>query len=259
MKLTGHAQQEQDPFLYLQLGELIASTGDEAFAARMLAFVDRQVAIQGLHLQQWTLPTGQPDEGRVRQLGSAGSLHDQAPGHALAQPLLQALADMEAPLLIQQRTPPGRSCSPHPGHQCSVASRSGDLRWLIGFHRLPGQKPYALTELSLLKALSDTLLPLVEQHAQLLDPLEVLPSDTVPGPAGDSLQQAFGARLAQQAVTLSAREQEVCLGLLTGVTVPALAERLHLKSSSVETYLKRATAKLGVRGRHGLTRWMVDA
>ena len=74
-----------------------------------------------------------------------------------------------------------------------------------------------------------------------------------------ALQQVFDERLALGGIVLSAREKEVCLGLLTGGTVPQLAEKLRVKSSSVETYLKRATAKLGVSGRHGLARWMAGA
>lgn len=46
------------------------------------------------------------------------------------------------------------------------------------------------------------------------------------------------------------------MGLLGGCTVPELAQRLNVKNSSVETYLKRAAAKLGVSGRNGLTKWM---
>ena len=47
--------------------------------------------------------------------------------------------------------------------------------------------------------------------------------------------------------------------LLTGGTVPQMAEKLSVKNSSIETYLKRAAAKLGVSGRHGLAKWMVGA
>ena len=60
-------------------------------------------------------------------------------------------------------------------------------------------------------------------------------------------------------ITLSVREKEVCLGLLTGGTVPQMAEKLRVKNSSIETYLKHAAAKLGVSGRHGLARWMAGA
>ena len=71
-----------------------------------------------------------------------------------------------------------------------------------------------------------------------------------------SLRQVFTERLEHDAIRLSTREQEVCIGLLTGGTVPQMAQRLNVKNSSIETYLKRATAKLGVSGRHGLARWM---
>ena len=47
--------------------------------------------------------------------------------------------------------------------------------------------------------------------------------------------------------------------LMTGGTVPQMAEKLRVKNSSIETYLKRATAKLGVSGRHGLAKWMAGA
>lgn len=73
------------------------------------------------------------------------------------------------------------------------------------------------------------------------------------------LAQVFDERLAISDIALSAREKEVCLGLLTGGTVPQMAEQLRVKNSSIETYLKRATAKLGVSGRHGLAKWMAGA
>ncbi|KPY04382.1 Syringofactin operon regulator SyfR [Pseudomonas coronafaciens pv. oryzae] len=104
---------------------------------------------------------------------------------------------------------------------------------------------------------SDMLLPLLGQHAQSLAQqasLQYTGSETEAG----SLDPVFSIKLAQEAVTLSAREQEVCIGLLTGGTVSQMAQRLKVKNSSVETYLKRATAKLGVSGRHGLARWIAE-
>ncbi|MOA44600.1 Bacterial regulatory protein, luxR family [compost metagenome] len=119
---------------------------------------------------------------------------------------------------------------------------------------------FSLPELSFLKSLSDTLLPLIERHAQISrqilarqprQPLAEL--DQAP------LAQVFDERLALSDIALSVREKEVCLGLLTGGTVPQMAEKLRVKNSSIETYLKRATAKLGVSGRHGLAKWMAGA
>ncbi|MBF8659808.1 helix-turn-helix transcriptional regulator [Pseudomonas putida] len=145
-------------------------------------------------------------------------------------------------------------------HQCHLVSCSGSKRWVISAYWLPSERRFSLAELSQLKSLSSTLLPLVEHHGQLLghDGAEVIGQALDDAEVG-RLQQAFGRRLLQASVKLSVREQEVCVGLLGGCTVPELAQRLNVKNSSVETYLKRAAAKLGVSGRNGLTKWMTGA
>ena len=101
---------------------------------------------------------------------------------------------------------------------------------------------------------------MIECHAQSLRQAphpEAEPAHTLLEQS--QLQREFYKRLSLGEITLSAREQEVCLGLLTGGTVPQMAEKLSVKNSSIETYLKRAAAKLGVSGRHGLAKWMVGA
>nr|QMN69931.1 PsoR1 [Pseudomonas putida]QMN69950.1 PsoR1 [Pseudomonas putida] len=256
MKLTASLAHPPDPQLYLQLGELIASTGADAFAAQMLRLVEAQVPIHRLELSEWTLDPRQASVSRIRVLGSAG-LEQQRPGNEpLHHPLLQNIMQMDDPLLIEFKAPLDAQ---HP-HQCHLVSCSGDRRWVICFHRLPEQRAFTLAELSQLKSLSDTLLPLVEHHGQLLGQglAQRVGSPLVDLEAG-SLRHAFGERLAQEAVRLSSREEEVCIGLLTGGTVPEMAQKLNVKNSSIETYLKRATAKLGVSGRHGLAKWMAGA
>jgi LuxR family transcriptional regulator, activator of tox operons len=255
MKLTASLAHRPDPQLYLQLGELVASTGADGFAAQMLRLVDAQVSVHRLELAEWTLDPRQASVSRIRLLGSAGP--KQQPGNEpLRHPLLQSIMQMDDPLLIEfKATLDAR----HP-HQCHLVSCSGDRRWVICFHRLPEQRAFSLAELSQLKSLSDTLLPLVEHHGQLLG--EGL-ARRIGSPLADleagSLRHSFGERLVQEAVRLSTREEEVCIGLLTGGTVPEMAQRLNVKNSSIETYLKRATAKLGVSGRHGLAKWMAGA
>ncbi|RYZ33667.1 MAG: hypothetical protein EOP49_35570 [Sphingobacteriales bacterium] len=61
MKLTDSLVHLPDPQLYLQLGELIASTGAEGFAEQMLHLVDAQVPIHRLELSEWTLDQYTPD------------------------------------------------------------------------------------------------------------------------------------------------------------------------------------------------------
>ncbi|MGE8477446.1 MAG: helix-turn-helix transcriptional regulator [Pseudomonas shirazensis] len=260
MKLTDSLVHLPDPQLYLQLGELIASTGAEGFAEQMLHLVDAQVPIHRLELSEWTLDPRGASISRIRVLGSAGPAPELPAIDPLHHPLLQSIMQMDDPLLIEFKAPPVTAHQRHSAHQCNLVSCSGARRWVICFHRLPSQRGFSLGELSQLKSLSDTLLPLAEHHGQLFhqraarrtgSPLCDLQAGT--------LRQSFGKRLIQADVRLSTREQEVCLGLLTGGTVPEMAQRLNVKNSSIETYLKRATAKLGVSGRHGLTKWMAGA
>jgi DNA-binding NarL/FixJ family response regulator len=70
------------------------------------------------------------------------------------------------------------------------------------------------------------------------------------------LREIFIQRVERSGVTLSLRERDVCLALLMGHTVAEIASKLSVRSSTVETYTKRAAVKLGVSGRHGLTRWV---
>ncbi|MFJ2985439.1 MULTISPECIES: helix-turn-helix transcriptional regulator [unclassified Pseudomonas] len=257
MKLTASLEHRPDPQLYLQLGELIASSGADDFAEQMIRLVDAQVPINRLDLSEWTLDPRQASISHIKVLGSAGAQPPAPSATSLRHPLLQSIMQMKDPLLIEFKAPLDARQS---AHQCNLVSRSGDRRWVICFHRLPSQRGFTLAELSQLKSLSDTLLPLVEHHGQLL-------SQGIARRAGSpaaeldtgSLRQSFTERLNQEAVKLSTREQEVCLGLLTGGTVPEMAQRLNVKNSSIETYLKRATAKLGVSGRHGLAKWMAGA
>lgn len=253
MKLTQDIKTNDDPRFYQQLGQLISSTGCTGFAERMLQLVDTLVPIHGLELSEWTLDGRQAGISRITPLGSVGPQQHAHAIDTLCHPLLHSIRQMEDPLLIQIK---GSASKLHPqsgARQCNLVSSSGDRRWVIGFHRQQSLQAFSLSELSLLKSLSDPLLPLVEHHAQLL----ILPSSCAEPDSGPLLQ-AFSVRLAQDAIQLSSREQEVCLGLLTGETVPEMAQKLNVKISSVETYLKRAAAKLGVSGRHGLARWMAE-
>ncbi|MFJ4349154.1 LuxR C-terminal-related transcriptional regulator [Pseudomonas sp. NPDC089401] len=256
MKLTDSLAHRPDPQLYLQLGELVASTGAQGFAEQMWRLVDALMPIHRLDLSEWTLDPRLACVSRIRVLGSAGLAQPLPANDNLRHPLLQSIMQMDDPLLIEFKAP----LDAQQPHQCHLVSCSGDRRWLICFHRLPEQRAFSLAELSQLKSLSDTLLPLVEHHGQLLGQgLTRRFGSPLADPEAGTLRQSFGERLAQEEVRLSTREQEVCLGLLTGGTVPEMAVKLNVKNSSIETYLKRATAKLGVSGRHGLAKWMAGA
>ena len=254
MSLTSRIANTESPHFYAEMGELIAHSGHADFAAHMLHLVGKWVPIHWVDLSEWTLDELRDRVLDIKLLGSAGRKQDLplAPHSMDDPPLLREMLRMQDPLLIQLK----RGTS----HQCNLVSRQGNRRCVISFYRPSSQRGFCLAQLSFLKSLSDTLLPLIECHAQSLRQAphtETAPAHTLLEQS--QLQREFYKRLSLGEITLSAREQEVCLGLLTGGTVPQMAEKLSVKNSSIETYLKRAAAKLGVSGRHGLAKWMVGA
>ena len=264
MRLTHLSSTPENPNFYTEMGELIAHSGHVDFAAHMLHLVDKWVPIHRVDLSEWTLDDLRERVLDIKSLGSAGRQQDVTAPSALQtmdeDPLLREMLGMQDPLLIQLKARANSAHSRGTSHQCSLVSRQADRRCVISLYRSPTQRGFSLAELSFLKRLSEALLPLIEYHAQSLRHSPYAETE----PAGtllehSQLQREFDKRLSLGDVTLSAREQAVCLGLLTGGTVQQIAEKLRVKNSSIETYLKRAAAKLGVSGRHGLAKWMVGA
>lgn len=264
MSLTSSIRNAENPHFYVDLGELVASTGTDHFAATMLHLVDKLVPVHVVDLSEWTLDEQRASVLDIKLLGSAG-LQQALPSprtlhHRDEHPLLKKMLGMDDPLLIQMNAKANSLNLRGASHQCNLVSRQANRRCVISLYRPQTQPAFSLAELSFLKCLSQTLLPLIEHQAQLhrqAPAVEAAPSHTQLEQS--QLQHEFYKRLSLSEITLSAREQEVCLGLLTGGTVPQMAEKLSVKNSSVETYLKRAAAKLGVSGRHGLAKWMVGA
>ncbi|KPB27842.1 Regulatory protein, LuxR [Pseudomonas syringae pv. aceris] len=133
---------------------------------------------------------------------------------------------------------------------------------MLSVYRSPSAKAFTSQERARLKDLSWVVLPIVKQHIATVTPTLV---STIPSPvtkslknkdAMEGLRQRFLGRLEASALSLSSRETEVCVGLLAGLTVPQLADRLDLKVSTVESYFKRAAVKMGIAGRSALLRWL---
>ncbi|MFC6335255.1 helix-turn-helix transcriptional regulator [Pseudomonas sp. CCM 7891] len=264
MSLSSSIRPMESPHFYFELGELISSTGNDHFAAKMLHLVDKLVPAHLVDLSEWTLDEQQATVLDIKLLGSAGSKEDLPAPRSLPHhndhPLLKEMLGMDDSLLIQMNAK-GKSPSLRgTPHQCNLVLRQASRRYVISFYRSPTQPAFSLGQLSFLKCLSDTLLPLIKRHAQASRQAPVkrtVESHTLLEQS--QLQREFHKRLSLSEITLSAREKEVCLGLLTGGTVPQMAEKLSVKNSSIETYLKRAATKLGVSGRHGLAKWMIGA
>jgi LuxR family transcriptional regulator, activator of tox operons len=69
----------------------------------------------------------------------------------------------------------------------------------------------------------------------------------------DRLESA-GARLRHRAPRLTAREHEVCLGIIQGQSSEAMALALDISINTVLTYRKRAYARLGISSHNELMR-----
>jgi DNA-binding CsgD family transcriptional regulator len=265
--------------LFLNLGKLIESAGKAGFPITMHDLVAKSVPLDFLTIAQWSTDESGRQVAAVDDLGHAGPASDTLAGdgkegyfgryqadHPTVQKILQAV-DAQ---LILARIPDARS-SGHPDRrslscslsQCNLVSRRNTRRFIISFYRFCLPKDFTLQEMAFLKDFSDILLPVVEWHATTRHRIEphnrnYLAPDKAEQSAMENLRQTFEDRLERAGLILSPRETAVCLALLSGKTVPEIASGLALQASTVETYIKRAAIKLDVRGRHGLTKWMIE-
>ncbi|MGZ2745018.1 LuxR C-terminal-related transcriptional regulator [Burkholderia stagnalis] len=265
--------------IFAKLGKVISSAGSERFASDMHALLVESIPLSTTRMAEWTLDEPAGEVVHVESLGAFGAPRDDGRGGApvvhgerepAAHPLrnrIVAACDRQLihvdPLMRRDNggggAPPR---GPGAGFQCHLVSRKANRRYVISLHRTASHCDFSLQEMSFLKNFADTLLPLVEWHASTRRhdmPEGVTPRGATEGvPGVEALRHEFESRLARASVVLSARESEVCLGLLAGKMLREMAGELGVKESTIETYIKRAAVKLGISGRHGLTKWMID-
>ncbi|KAF1031049.1 MAG: hypothetical protein GAK37_00986 [Pseudomonas sp.] len=203
------------------IGKVIASTGSRHFPRMLHDLILTQLAVDATHISQLRVGTGSSSR----------------PG--------------ASPVYSESVPTRDEACA---SAQLHLTRRKDDYRYVLSVYRSSPSQHFSAHERSLLQDFSSLLLPLVEKHITAVQPCASAPAPQSPGI--ETLRQRFDERLAQSGLTLSSREQEVCLGLLAGRTAPELAEHLALKVNTIESYLKRAAIKMGISGRHSLMRWM---
>lgn len=108
---------------------LLSAIGSTGFQYRCRHIFRADVAlvpIHGLELSEWTLDVRQSSISRINLLGSAGLQHDPPSTETTDHPLLSSILHMQAPLLVQLKTPLDAQRPQQNTHQCNLVSSSGD-------------------------------------------------------------------------------------------------------------------------------------
>lgn len=209
--------------LFPHIGKVIASTGSRSFPRMLHDLILTRLAVDAMHITQLRMDCANYS---IPTIYSSGD--DSLCAEAMTQ--------------------------------LHLTRRNDDYRYVLSVCRSGKSQSFSAQERLILEDFSPLLLPMVEKHISAIQPRsESRENDSSAVEGLEVLRLRFTERLRQSGLNLSNREMEVCVGLLAGRTAPELAEQLNLKSSTIESYLKRAVIKMGISGRHSLKRWMYGA
>lgn len=229
-------------------GKVIASSGTADFPSLVHGLLSTAVEFNHMDMAEWHVDDSL---GRILSVNSLGT-DTNCEATLPSAPTIRKIIHLQGTRLLHDKAPldSDRNAPTRPW-QCHLVSRRTDRRYLISLGRRANRSDFSREELGLLADLSEVVLPVMEQHA-------LTTSGEPQSSSGNALLRVrFSERIREHGIDLSPREMQVCSSLLMGRTIPALAAELRLKCSTVETYVKRAAIKLGVNGRHGLTRWAI--
>ncbi|MFM0072141.1 helix-turn-helix transcriptional regulator [Paraburkholderia sediminicola] len=244
------------------MGPVVDAAGSSRFLRELFDCVKQFVDCDSLHLQRTRVASQHASARRVEWIGSYaadldmlqrtmetyfGSFVDRDPLNdrvsdarqvELIHRSAQTIEDIELRCLIYD------VANIH--DECVVVRPSNGIAYSLSTCRSRRLPAFSLYELSVLKHLAQMLLPLAELHTRMVGvPLD----DNVNRIAPADVLQAY---LTRRSILLSSRETSVCSAFVKGMTTLSIAEAMGVKESTVETYAKRAFAKLGVNSRRGL-------
>ena len=244
------------------LGPVVDSAGSSRFLGQLFDCVKQFVDCDSLHLQRARVTPRDTRGRRIEWIGSYAPDHENlqrtmekyfgsfvdrdplndrvsdAPHGELIHRSAQTIEDTELRCLIYD------VANIH--DECVVVRPSNGIAYSLSVCRARRLPAFSLYELSVLKHLGQVLLPLAELHTRMVGvPLD----DNVNKVAPADVLQAY---LTRRSILLSSRETSVCSAFVKGMTSVSIAQAMGVKESTVETYAKRAFAKLGVSSRREL-------
>lgn len=249
------------------LGELIHAVGTPHFIPSLGEFLACRVFSDAVHLERMRLTPGFGKGYVAEWLGSSSpaqlpmtyqlmelyyeQYYERDPvfqsirgttGTQLIQRDVSAIADEEFRRIFYE-DPGGRE-------ECLLVRSSRNIQYSLALVRTSEHPAFSFAELAYLRQMGEFLFPLFELHASTAAIRRCTGSENAGKPAAN-----FDERLNSCEIRLSRRELEICNLLLMGKTVPETAQRLELRVSTAESYVKRAFTKIGVRTKRELFAW----
>ncbi|WP_342706223.1 helix-turn-helix transcriptional regulator [Burkholderia arboris] len=138
--------------------------------------------------------------------------------------------------------------------ECVVTYRVDELTYALSVCRARRLPPFSLKELSVVRHVALIVLPLAVAHRRIAGDRPAGADVHAPRPPGSGTAQ----RLNDVFEKLTSRESEVCARLIRGRKTQDIAHELGIRPSSIDTYARRAFAKLGIESRRQLLNLLVD-
>ena len=131
----------------------------------------------------------------------------------------------------------------------AICEAFGDFIYLLYCIRSDKKPPFSQIEKETLISMAKFLLPLLKSHAEIL-PARLSMKDHHP-----TLRKQLTHQLDRHHISLSVREFDVCLAVLSGKPAAQMAYDIGVQVTSIKTYTSRAFKKIGVGNKSELFTW----
>ncbi|WP_179400721.1 helix-turn-helix transcriptional regulator [Burkholderia guangdongensis] len=260
-------QLNQFAFLADALSVVAEAIGSPQFIQSVYDSVVRLVDFDAVHIDYArTSPTGQRNIGWLGSYGRDRELVGRAMRHyyrsyASQDGTYDGISDEEDVQLVQVSAARVTSelrnlffdvADIH--DECLVTRVTNGARYSISMARSQRLPAFSLRELSILKQVAAVVLPMSAAHDRLLGAIALDDDETRSSDCND-----LARWLPALHDKLTPREAYVCSSFIRGMTTRAIAQSMELKPTTVETYAKRAFAKLGIESRRQLITLVLNA